>query len=330
VNGNDIARRLDEARGHMQVQWSDERAASAEKGMHRKRRRRTAVRVGASAVVAVALVLGAVTLFKPSSAVAPAPVIAVAPAPVPAEVETTRVDAKRTRYTVRKHHVVRAGVVEVQATNARFMMEQTDSVHLYVEEGELTVRWPGGEEVLTAGDEGWYPPPVVEEPEPAPATPNKRPRAKHAAWKRLAEAGDFTAAYDELRKTKATVRDEPAELLLSADVSRLSHHPAEAVAPLQQVLARHASDPRAPLAAFTLGRVLLEELGRPGEAGDAFARARVLAPKGPLADDALAREVEARSRAGDMGKARTLAEEYLRKLPDGPRARLVRHHGGLE
>jgi transmembrane sensor len=76
--------------------------------------------------------------------------------------------------------------------------------------------------------------------------------------------------------------------------------------------------------------VLLDELGRPGEAAEAFAKARSIAPSGPLADDALAREVEARSRAGDTARARSLAEDYLRRLPNGPRARLVRHHAGLE
>jgi hypothetical protein len=53
------------------------------------------------------------------------------------------------------------------------------------------------------------------------------------------------------------------------------------------------SDPRAPLAAFTLGRVLLRELARPREAAAAFAQARALAPRGPFVEDALAREVEA-------------------------------------
>jgi len=110
----------------------------------------------------------------------------------------------------------------------------------------------------------------------------------------------------------------------------LSHHPTEALAPLRRVVERHAKDPRAALAAFTLGRVLLDELGQPREGAGAFARARTLAPGGPLAEDALAREVEAMSRAGEVARARSLAVEYEATYPSGARLRAVRRHGGLE
>ena len=89
------------------------------------------------------------------------------------------------------------------------------------------------------------------------------------------------------------------DLLLAGDVARLSGHAAAAVAPLSRAVTLHPGDPRAPLAAFTLGRVHLEDLGAPRDAAIAFARARELAPDGPLAEDALAREVEAWSRAGE-------------------------------
>jgi transmembrane sensor len=126
------------------------------------------------------------------------------------------------------------------------------------------------------------------------------------------------------------VRDEVNDLLLAADVARLSHHPAEAVEPLRQILRLHASDPRSSLAAFTLGRVLLESLGEPREAADAFAEVQALAPGGELLADALARETEARAAAGDMVTARTLAERYVRDFPTGARLRSVRRYGGLE
>lgn len=338
----ELARKLEAARGHMQVQWSDERAAASERGMVRKKRRRIAVRAGAVVLGVASIAVTAVLLTRAPTVPVMVSEAQVIISPLNAqtklqgdELQAGKVHVKiafRAPYPTR----MRAGVVEVESFHGSFMMERAGAVWVRVEEGEAVVRWPGGEAHLTAGGEGWYPPepatPPVAQPEaevaaaPAKALSPKKP----AAWKRLAEAGDFSGAYDELRRSKAPVRDEPAELLLSADVSRLSHHPAEAVAPLQQVLARHASDPRAPLAAFTLGRVLLDELGRPAEAADAFAKARAIAPSGPLADDALAREVEARSRAGDTARARSLAEEYLKKLPNGPRARLVRHHGGLE
>ena len=45
---------------------------------------------------------------------------------------------------------------------------------------------------------------------------------------------------------------------------------------------------------------------------------------------ALAREVEAWSRAGEADRARSHAESYLTRYPKGPRRRAVRRHGGLE
>jgi transmembrane sensor len=99
---------------------------------------------------------------------------------------------------------------------------------------------------------------------------------------------------------------------------------------LERVVAQHASDSRAPLAAFTLGRVLLDQLGRPHEAAQAFAAARRLAPGGALAQDALAREVESWSRAGEADFARARAQEFIRLYPTSRRKKAVRRFGGLE
>lgn len=125
-----------------------------------------------------------------------------------------------------------------------------------------------------------------------------------------------------------TVRNDAADLMLAADVARMSKHSDQAVAPLRKLLANHPGDPRAALAAFTLGRVLLDELGRPREAAEAFARAHAMG--GAMAQDALAREVEAWSRAGDAATARARAEEYVRTYPGGRRERSVRKFGGLD
>ena len=154
---------------------------------------------------------------------------------------------------------------------------------------------------------------------------------KVAGWRELARDGDIDRAYAELTRPDAPpVRDIPDELLLAADVKRLSHHPAEAIAPLQQLVRDHADDTRAPMAAFTLGRILLEELDRPADAATAFAAADKLAPTGPLAEDAVAREVESLARAGDRAAARQAAEQYVARFPGGRKLRSVRRTGGLE
>jgi transmembrane sensor len=120
-----------------------------------------------------------------------------------------------------------------------------------------------------------------------------------------------------------------AELLAAADAARGEGRLDEAVTLLRRTIDEHGGDPRAPLAAFTLGRLLLTELGRPAEAAAAFARARALAPDGPLAEDALAREVEAWSQAHDPARARARAEEYVRRFPAGRRLDSVRASSGL-
>lgn len=161
------------------------------------------------------------------------------------------------------------------------------------------------------------------------------PVAPTPAWKARASEGDFAAAYRLAYEpgTGETPRHEalaPGDLLLLADVARLSRHPADAVPPLARLLREHTRDPRAPLAAFTLGRVQLDELGRPREAAESFRRAEDLDPDGPLAQDALAREVEAWSRAGETGRARERASAYVQRYPSGRRLRSVRQYGALD
>jgi hypothetical protein len=92
-------------------------------------------------------------------------------------------------------------------------------------------------------------------------------------------------------------------LLAAADAARLGGRPADAVAPLTAIFTRHASDPRAALAAYELGRVLAIDLHDNARAAEAFAKAHDLDPTGPLAGDAAAHAAEARREAGE-GEAR--------------------------
>jgi transmembrane sensor len=265
---------------------------------------------------------------------------------------------------------VQAGHVTVTVKGTIFVVaRERGQVAVTVEEGVVEVRSSTGIALLARGQSGRYEdaPPSAEPietdaglaPEPptaqvappvTPAVPSvqgsrskvalgesaparrtrpRDPRPEGPDWKTLAQRGDFDGAHAALAK-QGPPRDDPADLLLAADVARLTRHPAEAVSLLRRVVDRHGQDPRAPLAAFTLGRVLLEELGRPQEAAAAFAQARRLGPSGPLAEDALAREVEAWSRAGVLDRARERATEYLQRYPGGARIRSVRRHAGLD
>ena len=63
---------------------------------------------------------------------------------------------------------------------------------------------------------------------------------------------------------------------------------------------------------FSLWHTLLMQLGRPQEAAAAFAEVRRMSPAGAFAEDALAREVEALSQAGQRAQMEARAREYLR------------------
>jgi transmembrane sensor len=239
---------------------------------------------------------------------------------------------------------VRCGDVWVEVLGTAFeLVRQAERTRVSVLRGRVAVRWPGGAMQLSAGEAGWFPKPVAESLPPAAAQPelppaemptaSRRPHARpparsatphEASWQAQAERGEWKRAYDLMQQSHDLVSDDVQELLLAADAARLSGHPAQAVPFLQRVTEQHPRDPRASLAAFTLAGVLLHQLDRPREAEAAYARARSLALSPALAQDALARQVEAAQRAGDAPRMRELAREYLRRYPEGRRAEWVR------
>jgi transmembrane sensor len=143
-----------------------------------------------------------------------------------------------------------------------------------------------------------------------------------ADWQELAEDGRYDDAYQAMQGAAAKPA-ELGELMLAADVARLSGHPRQATEFLSQVVA-HRDDPRALLAAFTLGRILQRELDQPGPAAEAFHTAWSLAPSGSLAEDALAHEAECWARAGAPEQARARAQQYLHQYPSGRKVATMR------
>jgi transmembrane sensor len=146
-------------------------------------------------------------------------------------------------------------------------------------------------------------------------------------WRTLAERGEHAEAYEVLRPEGIAGRASRAsarELLLLADVARLSGHPADAVAPLERLVAEHPSDPQAPLGAVILGRVYMDSLGRPQRALAAFERARALGIPSALRDDVEGRTAIARLRTGDAERGRREAEAYLAARPSGRHAARLR------
>jgi transmembrane sensor len=352
----DLDREIARAREQVERPWSDERVERVGQALGRRRRSR---RIGRGAAAILLVLAAGATAWRFAGRAAPSPwgdgvTVAMLDGgslrggPGGAELWA---GAVRIGLADGRAFHVQVGGVSIDLSGAVVVLERGPfEVRVSVRRGRASVAAPDGRADLGAGEERRFrlspaPPPappsppatraLVEEPAAPPMLPRHERHPSHArpasGWRAPAEEGDFDRAYEELsRSGPRAVRDVPAELLLAADVTRLSHHPAEAVPLLERVARDHAADPRAPLAAFTLGRVDLDELGRPREAAAAFARARALAPQGPLASDALAREVESWSRAGETARARSLAEEYLRRWPKGARIGAVRLFGNLD
>lgn len=357
----DLAKELEQAGPRMEVQWDPARMARGEAGMlARKRRRAQGRRAGLAIALALCAVGGWVRL-RPVTRTEPVAAQLAQPGERVVELDTrshavleVNTEAEvivtagqpqvhlargRVRVVVDEpefhYGLVHAGRIRIAARAARFAVERAEQTTLVrVTEGEAIVLHDKETRVLTAGTEAHF---ADQEPasEPAhvvelPASPERRPSHEPArrSWQQLASAGEYDQAYQVMSAQRAPATPDMTSLLLAADVARLSHHPAEAVARLRQALAEHRHDPRVSLAAFTLGRVLLDELGRPREAAEAFSSAR--ASGGPLSEDALAREIEAWSRAGETEHAHALAEHYVQHFPKGYRLRAVRRFGGLD
>ena len=225
--------------------------------------------------------------------------------------------------------VVTVARFEVAILAARFVLRPADErLEVTVSEGDVAVSWSGGHARVKAGETVALPAALEQPPEALRAragTPEQRSRFRAQVARR-----DYAGAYRSLVAAPGVVDHSAEDLMLAADAARLSGHPATAVPYLRRLLRDHPTDVRGPVAAFTLGRVLLSELARPAEAADAFAASYRLAPTGPLAADALGREVEAAARAGDAARAHRLATTFVARYPDQPRAAAVRRAGGLD
>lgn len=209
-------------------------------------------------------------------------------------------------------------LVEVVGTRFSVIRRDTERVQVAVAEGRVRVHWKsatGQSEsmLLRAGADEIFPPPEKEQTRETSA----------ASWKQLAQRGKMKEAYTALEGLKTPLADRPEELLLAADVARQSGHPGRATAYLERLLGAYPGDPRASVAAYTLGKVQLS-LSNPAKAARAFEKARLLAPGGALAEDALAHEAQAHRQAGAQAAARQAASRYLGLHPSGVHVEAMR------
>ena len=240
---------------------------------------------------------------------------------------TVEQQARIVDVTVRRGHVV---VTSPRLTPHRRDLYAGDSVRV----GEIAAPVAGGQalvadEATQAAGSGVLPDGVPTPPAQLRTAVGSRPHvAASAAWRDLAVNGEWNAAFaaigdaDFVRRVDAAQHVE--ELLLLADTARLSGHPALSVEPLTRIVGEYASDRRAALAAFTLGRVHQEQLHDAPSAARAFELAIRLGVSGELLEAARARRVDACSAAVELGCAEDAARDYLAHHLDGPNAARAR------
>jgi transmembrane sensor len=218
---------------------------------------------------------------------------------------------------------IECGAATVEVVGTGFTIDRTSaSLRVDVRHGVVLVRGdavPDHVRKLTAGESIEIatsdsraasdvslraPASVASAPAPAvtaSAAPSARSSAQSpaSAWHDLASKGAYGDAYALLGASGIRERATAAsadELFLLADVARLSGHAGDAVAPLERIVAEHPTDPRAALAAFTLGKLYA---GNPGAAASMFEQSLAMGLPGSLQSDARARWADACRRMND-------------------------------
>ncbi len=231
-----------------------------------------------------------------------------------------------TRQNKTKKLVVHVGALTIEDIGTIFTVETLSDTQarVSVTDGQVLVTWPSGRVELEKGKEGIFPlvSDAMQARDDSRPPPLSAPSNDVEDWRTAARKGRNARALRLIDEAPSRVLDQADDLLLAADVMRLTGHPRRAVAYLERVVNRFSHDARAASAAFTLGKVFLDELGRPRQAASAFGVAA--RDSSPLAEEASAREVEAWSRAQEPERARAAATRYFRKYPKGARADAVR------
>ncbi|HET7543251.1 MAG TPA: FecR domain-containing protein [Polyangiaceae bacterium] len=205
--------------------------------------------------------------------------------------------------------VVEAGLATVEVVGTRFSVARLASAVLVkVEHGTVLVRSSqlrDDVQRLTAGQELLI----------------RAPEATHLAQVEPAPASAALPPSNSGSSAPANGRPSLDALLTRATDQRRRGDWRGAEDSLRQALAEHAAEPQAALAAFTLGKLLLDNQGRPAEAARAFSRCLSLSPPASLAEDAWFRLIEAHAKSGNAQAAEAAAREYRARYPAGRHTR---------
>jgi transmembrane sensor len=274
---------------------------------------------GADVVIGEALPGGALALDDGSQ-------VTVAPR---AELEVLANDGERFVTLLRRgrcHFAVQPGgprrwsietdLATVEVVGTEFSVERGEAgLVVSVDHGVVLVRGervPGRVRRLRAGERLEVEAPAVEQPAEAPVVSTVE-----------LPPPELAAPTVEPAPAPRPPRDLDARMA-DADAARAAGRPDEAARILQRAVREGGSDPRAALAAFSLGRLQLEVLDRPDAAAESFARVVAGGSPRALVEDAQARRVEALVRAGRRAEAAREARVYESRWPEGRRLAQVR------
>ncbi len=167
---------------------------------------------------------------------------------------------------------------------------------------------------------------VTPTPAPAPASPKVTPPASTPkerqlpVWQKELKAGRYAAAIAAAERhgfSKLTTTLAAKDLWRLARACRYARKGRRATEAFRAYRKRFGATSRARRAAFLLGRVHLELRRRPAAASRWFATYLRESPRGPLAEEALGRHMDAAQKAGQTAVAVAAARRYLARYKTG-------------
>jgi hypothetical protein len=146
-----------------------------------------------------------------------------------------------------------------------------------------------------------------------------------ASWEALVRRGEYsTVLRDAERRGLPLVLSTVTapEIMALGNAARFAGRAEVGREAYKALRQRFAGSPAAAAAAFLMGR--LSETSAPGEARRWYERYEQEAPKGPLVAEAMGRRLLLTQTSGSRAEIQRLAEDYVRRFPDGPYAGVAR------
>jgi ferric-dicitrate binding protein FerR (iron transport regulator) len=249
---------------------------------------------------------------------------AVAAGPFVVRVTGTSFDVAWTSEEAKLEVALRSGsvVVEGPLTRAGVRLSEGHRLVASLHEDRLVVESLDAPRPEKVDDVGAAQPP---DHAPAAQTPATDPsslaaRGQERSWSKRVAAGDYASvvADAQARGLDSTLAQAPlADLVALADAARYAGQRQIARRALMAQRNRFAGSEDARAAAFVIGAMIQDSDGSPGAAVEWFERYLSESPRGPFYSDALGRKMLAVRKISGVVAARSIAQAYLAKYPDG-------------